>query len=142
MSDLLRHLKPTIDTKFHIDYAWWENQDRELNVYLMSLLPEEKRSYIESQAEAEVVDWIDPETAEVRTINPFEQAIRDTSDDIDLTKTSLVDAVFRVFLLNNNLPLSPKELSGIIARPPQTILRTIASSTRTYRGIRPYTEDV
>lgn len=141
MSGPLRQLKPTIDTKFHIDYSWWENQERELNVYLMSLLPQEKREFLEAQAELDEIDWVDPETAEVRQINPFEQAIRDTADEIDLTKTSLVDAVFRVFLLNNNTPLTPQELSDLIGRPPQTILRTIGSTSRVYRGIRPVQDD-
>lgn len=138
---LKRQLKPTIDTKFHIDYAWWENQERELNVYLMSFLPEGRRKFIEEQSELEVVDSIDPQTAEVTQVNPFEQAIRETQEEIDLTRTSLVDAVFRVFLMNNNTPLNANELSKIIDRPPQTILRTIASPNRIYRGIRVYTEE-
>ena len=138
---LKRQLKPTIDSKFHIDYAWWENQERELDVYLMSFLPESRRKFIEEQSELEVIDHIDPQTAEVTQVNPFEQAIRETQEEIDLTRTSLVDAVFRVFLMNNNTPLNVKELSKIIDRPPQTILRTIASPNRIYRGIRVYTED-
>ncbi len=135
MAGPMRQIKPTVDTKFHIDYSWWGDQERELNVYLRSLLPQEKRDYLEAQAELDEVDWIDPETAEVWKINPFEQAIRDTADEIDLTRTSLVDAVFRVFLLNNNSPMSAEELSSLIGRPPNTILRTIGS-TQTYRGIR------
>lgn len=135
MAGPMRQLKPTVNTKFHIDYSWWGDQERELNVYLRSLLPQEKREYLESQAELDEVDWIDPETAEVRRINPFEQAIRDTADEIDLSRTSLVDAVFRVFLLNNNTPMSAEELSSLIGRPPATILRTIGSM-QTYRGIR------
>ncbi|MCI0713193.1 MAG: hypothetical protein L0154_23760 [Chloroflexi bacterium] len=138
---LKRQLKPTIDTKFHIDYAWWGNQERELDVYLMSFLPESRRKFIEEQSELEVVDSIDPLTAEVTQVNPFEQAIRETHEEIDLTRTSLVDAVFRVFLMNNNTPLNAKELSKIIDRPPQTILRTIGSPNRIYRGIRVYAEE-
>lgn len=141
MTGLMRQLRPTIDTKFHIDYSWWENQERELNVYLMSLLPQEKRDYLEAQAELEVVDWIDPETAEVRRVNPFERAIRDTADEIDLSKTSLVDAVFRVFLLNNNTPLTARDLGQLIGRPADTILRTIGTTNRVYRGIRFILED-
>jgi hypothetical protein len=50
--------------------------------------------------------------------------------------TSLVDAVFRVFLANGNQPLTPAELGGIIRRPAGTILRTL-SGQRVYKGLRP-----
>ena len=33
------HLKrPTLDTKFHIDYDWWEQSDLDLKTYLYSRL--------------------------------------------------------------------------------------------------------
>ena len=49
---------------------------------------------------------------------------------------SLVDAVFRVFLANGNMPLTCGELGSIIGRPPERILRTLAGR-RVYKGIRP-----
>lgn len=134
-----RLIKPTIDTKFHIDYSWWQGQERELKVYMMSFLPEEQRKLFEEQAEGEFVDWIDPETAEVRRMDPVAQALHVASQDVDYTHSSLVDAVFRVFLMNSNYPLSPQELSQIIGRPPMTILRTIAGG-RVYKGLRPVTD--
>ena len=51
--------------------------------------------------------------------------------------TSMVNAVFRVFLTNNNVPLTPNELSEKIGRPPLTILRTLAGQ-EVYKGLRPY----
>jgi hypothetical protein len=132
-----RLIKPTLDTKFHIDYSWWDRQERELRVYMMSFLPEEHRQLLEEAEELEEVDYVDPDTAEVTRIDPLQQAVKEATREADFAHTSLVDAVFRVFVLNNNTPLSPNELSDLIGRPPMTILRTL-SGTRVYRGIRPY----
>ncbi len=49
-------------------------------------------------------------------------------DDFITPRTSLVDAVFRVFLANQNTPLTPIELGERIGRPPMTILRTLAGA--------------
>jgi transcriptional regulator GlxA family with amidase domain len=54
-------------------------------------------------------------------------------------QTSLVNAVFRVFLANSNTPMSPLELAERLGKPPRMILRTFSGS-RVYKGIRPYTE--
>lgn len=135
-----RRIKPTLETKFHIDYDWWDREGRELRVYLLSHLGSEQRELFASQtsAEAEEIDWIDPETAEVRKIDPLQRALQDASqqEDFITSHTSLVDAVFRVFLANGNSPLTPVELGERIGRPPMTILRTLAGRN-VYKGLRP-----
>jgi hypothetical protein len=52
--------------------------------------------------------------------------------------TSMVDAVFRIFLANGNIPLTPIELSTHLNRPAETILRTFGGGL--YRGVRPCPE--
>jgi hypothetical protein len=133
-----RIVKPTLETQFHIDYSWWDREGQDLKLYLVSLLPEERRAILTEQSEMQEIDVIDPRTAEVRKIDPYERALRET--EIDLTGASLVDAVFRVFLMNGNTPLTPVELSAMVGRPPMTILKTIAGG-RVYRGIRPVIDD-
>lgn len=131
-----RRIKPTLDTKFHIDYDWWENQKLELRAYLISLLPEDQRGQFSDLAEGDTLDWVDPETAEVQQMDPLVQALNDLVEETDFSQMPLVDAVFKVFLTNGNSPLSPNELSDIVGRPAKTILRTF-SGVRVYRGIRP-----
>jgi len=137
-----RRIKPTLETKFHIDYEWWNREDRELRVYLLSHLDTEKREYFAAYRDTEEVDWIDPVTAEVQKVDALQRALQEASQapDFITARTSLVDAVFRVFLANNNTPLTPVELGEIIGRPPMTILRTLAG-TNVYKGIRPVIED-
>ncbi len=134
-----RLVKPTLDTEFHIDYDWWERQDLDLRTYLISLLPEDHRTLFQSGAEDVKIDWIDPETAEVRQVDPLQRALQER-DEVDYSQMPLVDAVFRVFLANNNAPLTPNELAQIVTRPAKTILRTL-SGARVYRGLRPVIEE-
>jgi hypothetical protein len=47
-----------------------------------------------------------------------------------------VEAVFRLFLSNGNIPMSSEELGARLNRPPATILRTLTAG-RVYKGIRP-----
>jgi len=47
-----------------------------------------------------------------------------------------VDAAFRLFLINDNEPLTPRELADRLARDPDTILRTIGGR-QVYQGLRP-----
>jgi hypothetical protein len=134
-----RRVKPTLDTKFHIDYEWWERSDQDLRVDMIAqLLPEQRAYFVEHQT-GEETDWIDPETAEVHRVDALRMALQEASRaPLYLAPpTSLVDAVFRVFLTNNNVPLTPIELAEKIGRPSMTILRTL-SGQHVYKGIRPY----
>lgn len=138
-----QRVKPTLDTKFHIDYNWWEREDRDLRTYLLSHLLPEQRSQFETHQDDSMIDWIDPETAEVRRVDALQQALVKASEDPQYISdhTTLVDAVFRVFLANGNKPLSPNDLGKRINRPPATILRTLAgTSGQVYKGIRPVVE--
>jgi len=136
-----RLIRPTIDTRFYIDYDWWERQSREFNVYLQSHLCPEHREAFGGQEETVMVDWVDPITAAVEHVDLLQHTLRKHCSQQPgyLTHhTSLVDAVFRVSLANGNQPLMPDELAERIGRPGQgrTILRTL-SGRRVYKGLRP-----
>ena len=138
-----RLIKPTHKTKFHIDFDWWERESREFRVYLTShLCPEHQAAFADFSGEdVIVIDAIDTETAEVRKEDGFQHTLRthcSQQPDFITSHTSLVDAVFRVFIANGNQPLSPEELAERIKKPGQanTILRTLAGA-RVYKGLRP-----
>ncbi|MBN1284651.1 MAG: hypothetical protein JXB47_04565 [Anaerolineae bacterium] len=137
-----RRIKPTYDTRFHIDYDWWQHEKRDLRIYMVNHLPLEQREYFIEHAEAEETDWVDPETGEVRRVDALQQALRRAGEDPSFItpQTPLVEAVFRVFLSNGNKPLSAAELSERIGRSANTILRTLVSGS-VYRGIRPAVDD-
>lgn len=133
-------VRPTEDTKFHIDYDWWERSNDDLRIYLLSHLPIEKREYLSQVEEDKIVDFIDPDTAEVFQFNALQLALREASKSPEFITehTSMVDGVFRLFLRNNNQPLSPNELAEKLDKSAKSILRTFGGRT-VYKGIRPYT---
>lgn len=132
-------LKPTLDTKFHIDYEWWERGEEDLKPYLLTHLPPDKRDAIASLEVLSVADVVDAETGEVLRLDELGVALREASKQADFInpQTSLVDSVFRAFLANGNTPRSPRELAIDTARDANTILKTF-TGTKIYKGIRPY----
>ena len=137
---MVRWIKPDLETKFHIDFDWWEREGRDLRVYLQShLCPECKVIYTNHRG-SEEVDWIDLETAEVTRVDALWQSLRthcSQRPDFITENTPLTDAVFRAFLANGNAPLSAIELHEILGRrTAETILRTLGGR-KIYKGIRP-----
>jgi len=132
-------IKPTVDTPFHIDFDWWKKSERDWHVYLRSFLCAEHREVFENFNEGQVIDWVDPLTAEVKPVDGVQNALIThcaRQPEFLTEQTALVDAVFRLFLANGNIPISSSELSQRLNRPAVTILRTLGGA-RVYKGIRP-----
>lgn len=132
-------LKPTIRTPFHIDFAWWEHNDRDWHVFLRSLLCPEHQQLLGDAPEDSMIDAIDPKTGEVHLVNGIQHALMThcaLQADFVSEHTTVVEAVFRVFLVNGNQAMSPEELSKRLNRPAQILLKTLAGP-RVYRGLRP-----
>jgi hypothetical protein len=139
----IRSLRPTLDTLFHIDYGWWTKGDRDLRVYLRSHLCAEHRAQLaEADLDGDLIDWIDPQTAEVRRLDALVMLMREhcvQQPGFIGEHTSIVDAAFRVFLTNDNLPLNSRQLAEQIDRDAETILKTIGGK-QVYQGLRAVTE--
>jgi hypothetical protein len=137
-----RFIKPTLDTPYHIDFDWWNKTDRDLRIYLKSHLCDLHREmYAEASAD-EQVDWVDPYTAEVKRVDGILYQLRShcsQQPEYITDLTSVVDAIFRVFLVNNNQPMNPRELAERIGKDPELILKTISGKT-VYKGLRPAIE--
>jgi hypothetical protein len=135
-------VKPTMSTPFHIDFDWWRQNDREWRIHLRSCLcPEHQQAYSDLNSD-EKVDFIDPETAEVQRVDGLQHVLIShcsQAEDFITGRTSIVEAIFRLFLANGNVQMTAVELSERLKRPPKTILRTI-SGVRVYKGIRPCPE--
>lgn len=133
-------VKPSVDTPFHIDFAWWKKNERDWHVYLRSLLCAEHQDAFANIEEGEMIDWVDPKTAEVKPVEGVQNALMThcvKQPDFLTNQTALVEAVFRLFISNGNVPLSSGELGAKLNRPPEIILRTLASA-RVYKGIKPF----
>ncbi|GJQ36060.1 MAG: hypothetical protein JETCAE01_20700 [Anaerolineaceae bacterium] len=132
-------LKPTAKTPFHIDFEWWKQNERDWHVFLRSFLCAEHQESLAGIEEGELIDWIDPHTAEVKQVDGVQHALishcAQLPEFVD-PRTALVEGVFRLFLANGNIPMTPEDLSKRLGRSADTILRTIAGP-RVYRGLRP-----
>lgn len=133
-------LKPTPKTPFHIDFEWWKKNERDWHVFLRSLLCAEHQMLFANMDETEMIDWIDPQTAEVKQVDGVQHALISHCallPEFNSERTAMVEAVFRTFLVNGNVPMSAEELGERLSRSADVILKTIAGS-RVYRGLRPY----
>ena len=133
-------VKPTLDTPFHVDFNWWMKNERDWHVYLRSLLCAEHQEAFANVDEGQTIDWVDPDTAEVKPVEGIQNALMTHCarlPDFLTEQTALVEAVFRLFLTNGNAPMSSREMGERLKRPPETILRTLAGP-RVYKGIRPF----
>jgi hypothetical protein len=132
-------IKPKLTSPFQIDFEWWKRNDRDWRVYLRSFLCEEHQRMFENLDNDEIIDWVDPKTAEVKQVDGLQHVLIShcaKQEDFLNRNMALVDSVFRVFLSNGNKPLTPQELGELLNRPADTILRTF-SGLRIYKGIRP-----
>ena len=134
-------VKPTLDTPFHIDFDWWQQKDRDWRIYLRSLMCAEHQEVFANWQDGDLVDAIDPETAEVKVVDGMQNTLMShcaLAPEFLTERTSMVEAVFRFFLINGNSPTTSRELANKLGRPEMTILKTLAG-VRVYRGLRPIT---
>lgn len=132
-------IKPSLQTPFHIDFDWWKKNERDWHVYLRSLLCPEHQEVFAGVQEGEMIDWIDPRTGEVEMVDGIQHTLMShcaRRPEFVTEQTAIVEAVFRLFLTNDNMPMAPEELGARLNRPPETILRTL-SGPRVYKGLRP-----
>lgn len=139
MTEGKRLLKPTVRTPFQIDFEWWKESERDWHVYLRSLLCPAHQESLAALEEGQMVDWVDENTAEVREVDGIQHALMShcaRQPDFVTQQTALVEAVFRLFLVNGNQPMSAEDLAVRLGRPANTILSTLAGR-RVHKGLRP-----
>jgi hypothetical protein len=135
-------VKPTLQTRYHIDFDWWGQNERDWRVYLLNYLCSEHQQAFAEMDESVQVDWVDPDTAEVQSVDGLQNILIThcaKQQSFISQHTTLVDSVFRIFLANGNTPLTPEELAEQMGRDSQTVLKTL-SGPRVYKGLRPVLE--
>jgi hypothetical protein len=141
---MARYVKPNLDTRFHIDFDWWEQKGWDLQIHLHAQLCSECRAKYDNKP-AEKIDWVSLDTGEVRQIDILWNVIRthcSQQPDYITERTPLIAAVFRIFLANDNTPLTPRGLHQVLGRKsPELILRTIGGR-QIHMGIRPVSAPV
>ena len=104
----------TEDTKFRIDYDWFEKNGQDVNVLIAKCLTSEQIEQAGDESLEATFDSVDAETAEVSIVTRAMQLIRaerSTDPEFISPHTPVAEAAFRAFLLNNNMPMSAGELA-------------------------------
>jgi hypothetical protein len=131
----------TADTRFYVDYTWWEESNIDLKTYLLTRLGIGKDANLDN--EIDEIDMVDPTTGEVRRADGFQYMLQSyfakLPDDF-FTQASFVDAAFCVLLANANQPLTAREIAARVEKPVDMVVRTLGGQT-IYQGIKPIFED-
>lgn len=133
-------VKPTSETPFHIDFAWWKEHDNNWRVFLLSFLCPEHQAMYEKESDEIMIDWVDPQTAEIKPIDGLQHILMShcaVQPEFRTQNTTIVESVFRIFLANGNSPLTAQQISEELNRPVSVILQTFGGM-QVYRGIRPF----
>jgi hypothetical protein len=128
----------TPETKFYIDYDWWEDGHLDLRTYLLARLS--VGSDLGADLPAERIDLVDSKTGEVRQVDAFQYLVQSyfsrQDNDLAMQGGSVVDAVFSVLLANGNEPMTASEIAERVHRPTDLLVKTFGGPT-IYNGIRP-----
>lgn len=125
------------DTRFYIDYSWWDESHLDLKTYLLARLSLSGETG--GDLPAERIDLVDSKTGEVRQVDAFQYLVRNyfsRHDNEMATQGSLVDAVFSVLLANGNEPMTAAEIAEKVQRPTELLIKTFGGA-QVYNGIRP-----
>lgn len=134
-----KYIRPTLETKFHIDFSWWQDKNQNLRAFLQSHACEACQESSQEN-ENQTFDWISPQTAEVFQLDLLWHLIyTHCTQDPNFINSHipLTSAIFRAFIANNNTPLTPVEIHEVVQKQsPDLILKTIGGR-QTYKGIKP-----
>lgn len=133
--------RTTPDTRFYIDFGWWDRSNLDLKTYLLTRFAMGDEGSLE--AEFDQVDLVDSNTGEVHQVDGFQYLIQAYFHRLPqdfVTHASLVDAAFCVILANANQPMSAAEIATRIGRLPEVVVRTLGGTT-IYQGIRPILDE-
>lgn len=131
------------DTRFHIDYGWWDKSTLDLKSYLSGRLQALGIEEVQFDSSMDQVDLVDMTTGEVLQVDGFQYMVQAYFQQLPedfAQRSSLVDAVFVVLLSNANRPMTAHEIAESIGRDPEVVLRTL-NGPRIYQGITPVFDD-
>lgn len=136
---MAKYVKPRLDTKFHVDFSWWQEKGENLRAFLQGHVCQGCQDMAQ-QTQDELFDWVDPETGQVSRVDSLWHIIHtQCQDDPEFfdSRVPLTSAIFRAFIANNNTPLTAEEIHlRIPKKSPDLILNTIGKRI-VYKGIKP-----
>lgn len=131
MVKLTRIARPTTATRFHVDWSWFERNHLNTEKVIRDQLTPKVAQRFPPDAPIQTLDYVDPYTGEVTPIDSLREAIMSECQWEPHYLTGdmpMIQAVLRVFLANNNQPLTATEIAQRLERlDPDPILRVLTS---------------
>ena len=138
----MKLFRPTENTKFHIDYSWFEEKGQDVRVLIHKCLTPEQQERVGAAGQTEMYDYVDEQTGEVQRVDQVLHVLRtENANDPDFVtpRTPVFEAAWRIFLLNNNQPLTSVDMAALMKRKPSEVLAQL-SGRSIHNGIRPAPE--
>lgn len=119
MVKLTRIARPTAETRFHVDWSWFERNHLNIEKVIRDQLTPKVAQRFPADAPIQTLDYVNPQTGEILQIDALREAIMSECQWEPHYLTGdmpLVQAVLRVFLANNNQPLTAIEIAQRLER--------------------------
>lgn len=142
---MAKYIKPTLKTKFHIDFEWWQAEGHNLRQYLLEHICLQFKDLVEASPEGQTIDWIDSQTGQVFSIDRLWYDIQINcarQPDFIPESLTLTASIFRLFIANNNTPLTPVEMHQQLNKKDASTILGIIGGNNIYKGIRAVTVPV
>ena len=121
---MAKYIKPTLDTKFHVDFSWWQKKGQNLRIYLRSHVCPQCAA-LSQDVQGQTFDWISTETGEVFQIDMLWHIIHTHCGQDPAFfdhRIPLTSAIFRAFITNDNTPLTPAEIHERVKKKPPSLI--------------------
>ena len=132
------------ETRFHIDYEWWDKSTMDLKVYLSTRLQALGIEDVQFDAEMDEIDVVDMQTGEVHRVDGFQYVVQTYFSQLArrFRPTILSRRCGFLCLIGQCQPtawLSP-HIAERIGRSADVVLKTL-NGPRIYQGISPVFDD-
>jgi hypothetical protein len=132
--------RPTVEMPFHVDWSWFERNNFDVDRIVWNQLCDDCQQQFGNDYVVEEVDYIEPETGEVSRVDTLREAILAHCQwlpDYINEETPLVQSVLRLFLANNNKPLSSQQIAQRLQRHDADAILRVLTAGGVQSGIVP-----
>ena len=133
-------MRPTVDTPFEINWSWFERNNINAQSLVRNQLNYKWRQRFDNGLEIKEVDYINSETGEVFKMDNMREAILaecQWEPDYITRDMPLLQSILRLFLANNNQPMTVVEMARRLERHDSNAILNLLTASKIQNGIIP-----
>ena len=131
-------MRPTGDTPFQINWSWFERNNINAQSLVRNQLNYKWRQRFDNGLEIKEVDYINSETGEVFKMDNMREAILaecQWEPDYITRDMPLLQSILRLFLANNNQPMTVVEMARRLERHDSNAILNLLTASKIQNGI-------